>query len=287
MSGGTTSELARGRRSDGSLGTVPGSWTQALLMSRYQFRDYLRSRRFILMMGIVAAISVALLSLVGHYRPAALIATSSAFFGSLWVGGATLLILFAGIIYGGDSIAGEFQNKTGYYLMGLPIKRWSVYAGKYVAAYAASMVTILTYFLVLLLAGLYFVGTGAITAGLFGSLALAALYLGAVLGTTFLFSSLFKQSLYGVIIVAIMFLFGFSVVEDLLTILVGITPWFIITWASTAISYPITGLPHTAGVVTGGIIAYPTYAQGVAVMLGYFFGTTFGGLALFEREEFT
>jgi ABC-type transport system involved in multi-copper enzyme maturation permease subunit len=204
------------RRGDGALGVIPPSWTQALLMSRYQFRD-----------------------------------------------------------------------KTGYYLMGLPIKRWSVYAGKYLAAFAASLVTITVYFIVLLFVGAYFVGGGAISAGVFESLALVALYLAAVLGTTFLFSSLFKTSMYGVIIVAIMFLFGFSLVEGLIVGLAQTTPWFIITWASSSLSYPITGLPATAGIATRGIVTDPTFAQGIGVMLGYFFGTTLGGLALFAREEFT
>jgi ABC-2 type transport system permease protein len=256
-------------------------------MSRYQFRDYLRSRRFILMMGIVAAICAILITVVAHYRPVFLLASGPVFYATAWIGGAGVLIVFSAIIFGGDAIAGEFQNKTGYYLMGLPIKRWSVYAGKYLAAFAASLVTILVYFIVLLLAGLYFIGAGAVTAGVFESFALVMLYLGAVLGTTFLFSSLFKTSMYGVIIVAIMFLFGFSLVDVLLEALAGITPWFIINWAEAALSYPITGLPRTAGAAMGGIIVSPTYAQGVAVMLGYFFGTTLAGLALFEREEFT
>jgi ABC-2 type transport system permease protein len=273
---------------DGALGVVPPSWTQALRMSRYQFRDYLRSRRFVLMMGIVAAICAILLSVVAYYRPPVLIASGTAFFGMAWIGGVGVLIVFSAIIFGGDAIAGEFQNRTGYYLMGLPIKRWSVYAGKYLAAFAASLVTVLVYFVVLIFAGLYFVGSGALTAGVFESVALVALYLAAVLGTTFLFSSLFKTSMYGVIIVAIMFLFGFTLIEGLLEALVGITPWFIITWAEAALSYPITGLPHSVGAASRtGIILTPTYAQGVGVMLGYFFGTTLGGLALFDREEFT
>ncbi len=272
-------------RSDGAIGTVPGSWRQALLMSRYQFRDYLRSRRFLLMMGIVAAIGVILLSLLAYYRPPSIIGSATSFYGGVWVGGAELLIIFAGIIFGGDAIAGEFQNKTGYFLMGLPIKRWSVYAGKYVAAFGAALVTIGVYLIVLLAAGIYFLGTGAFSAGLFESFLLAALYLGALLGTTFLFSSLFKTSLYGVIIVAVMFLFGFTIIIDLLEGLVGITPWFIVTWANSAIAYPITGQPHAIGRLTFSV--YPTYAQGVAVMAGYFVLTTLGGLALFEREEFT
>ncbi len=270
-----------------ALGTMPGPVEQAFLMSRYQFRDYLRAQRFILMLAIVGAILAILLALVGHYPPPALIANGNAFFGSLWVGGSEILIIFAGIIFGGDSIAGEFQNKTGYFLMGLPIKRWSVYAGKYLAAYAASLVTILVYFVVLVGAGLYFVGSGAITTGLLGSVGLAALYLAALLGTTFLFSSMFKQSLYGVIIVAVMFLFGFAIVVDLIEGLVGITPWFIITWANVVIAYPLTGVPAGAGELIRNVALLPTLAQGIAVMFGYFLFTTLGGLALFGREEFT
>ena len=288
MSAAATSGRARSSgKTDGSLGTTPPTWMQAILMSRYQFRDYLRSRRFLLMVGIVAAICIIFISLVAHYRPAVVIGSGSAFYSMAWVGGAEILIIFSAIIFGGDAIAGEFQNKTGYYLMGLPIKRWSVYAGKYLAAFAASLVIILVYFVVLLFAGAYFVGGGAITAGVFESLAMVALYLSAVLGTTFLFSSLFKTSMYGVIIVAIMFLFGFALVEGLVEALVGVTPWFIITWAESAISYPITGLPSHAGLADRSIVLLPTYAQGIAVMLGYFFGTTLAGLALFDREEFT
>jgi ABC-2 type transport system permease protein len=274
-------------RADGSIGAVPGSWQQALLMSRYQFRDYLRSRRFLLMLGIVGAISVILLTLVSYYRPASLISSNTAFYGTLWVGAVEVLILFSAIVYGGDAIAGEFQNRTGYFLMGLPIKRWSVYAGKYMAAFAASLLVVAIYFFVILGAGLYFVGSGALFGGYFEGFAVAALYLAAVLGTTFLFSSLFKTSMYGVIIVAVMFLFGFSIVDALLEGLVHITPWFVITWAAPSLSYPITGVPGGAGARFMSVIFDPTYAQGVGVMIGYFFGTTLGGLALFEREEFT
>ncbi len=270
-----------------TLGSVPGSWMQAILMSRYQFRDFLRSRRFLLMVGIVGAIGSILLSLVGYYRPATLLANSNTFYANLWVGGAELLIIFAGIIFGGDAIAGEFQNKTGYYLMSHPIKRWSVYAGKFLASYAAALVTISAYFLILVGAGGYFFGTGALTAGLLGSYGLAILYLGGLLGVTFLFSALFKTSLYGVIIVAVMFLFGFSIINALFEGLVGLQPWFIITWANEAISYPLTGAPHTAGLLVPKAYVPPTLAQGIAVMAGYLVFTTLGGLWLFEREEFT
>jgi ABC-type transport system involved in multi-copper enzyme maturation permease subunit len=282
-----TVEVGRSQASHAPLGTMPGSWTQAFLMSRYQFRDYLRSRRFILMMAIVAVIGGLLITVIGHYRPAGLIGSSNAFFGTLWTGGVEVLIVFAGIIFGGDAIAGEFQNKTGYFLMGLPIKRWSVYAGKYIAAFAASLVTILVYLVILVAFGSVYFGTGAASVALFESLLLAILYLAALLGTTFLFSSLFKTSLYAVLVVAVLFLFGFSLIDALIEGLVNIEPWFIVTYANAVISYPFSGVPIHIGRL-GGMTTYaPTYIEGIAIMLGYFVLTAAAGLLLFEREEFT
>jgi ABC-2 type transport system permease protein len=255
-------------------------------MSRYQFRDYLRSRRFILMMAIVAAVGAILIVIVAHFRPAGLIDSSSAYYGTLWILGAEVLIVFAGIIFGGDAIAGEFQNKTGYFLMGLPIKRWSVYAGKYLAAFAASLVTILVYLAVLIAYGVTFFGAGAVSVALLESLMLATLYLAALLGTTFLFSSLFKTSLYAVLVVAVLFLFGFTILNSVLEGLVNIEPWFVITYANTVIQYPFTGPQGT--VTQFGMTSYaPSYPEGIAIMLGYFLITTVVGLLLFSREEFT
>lgn len=268
-----------------ALGEMPGSWMQALMMSRYQFRDYLRSQRFILMMGLVAVVSVILIAIVGHYRPIGLVGSTNAFYATLWVNGALFLIVFAGIIFGGDAIAGEFQNKTGYFLMGLPIKRWSVYAGKYLAAFSASVVTIVVYLVILIGFGSYYFGANLPTTPLVESFVLALLYLSALLGTTFLFSSLFKTSLYAVLVVAVMFLFGFTVLIELLERLVQIEPWFIVTYGGAVVSYPFTGVPEHIDRFVGNY--NPTYPEGIAILLGYFLLTTIGGLLLFEREEFT
>ncbi len=267
------------------LGTMPGSWAQAVMMSRYQFRDYLRSQRFILMMAIVGVIGAILITVVAHYRPIGLVGSTNAFYGALWVSGAEILIVFAGIIFGGDAIAGEFQNKTGYFLMGLPIKRWSVYAGKYIAAFAASVVTLLVYLVILIAFGSYYFGSNLPTVALAQSFLLALLYLSALLGTTFLFSSLFKTSLYAVLVVAVMFLFGFTLVIALLEGLVQIEPWFIVTYANSVIGYPFSGVPMHIGRLA--LADYPTYLEGIEILLGYFLATTLGGLFLFEREEFT
>jgi len=275
---------------DGTLGSVPGTWRQAVVLSRYQFRDYLRSRRFVLMISIVAVVGAILTTLVAYFRPAGLIDNANNFYGGLWAGGATFLILFAGIIFGGDAIAGEFQNKTGYFLMGLPVKRMTVYAGKYLAVLMASIVSILVYLAIVLGNAVYYLGGGAFNdvGQLLASIALALLYLLALMGFVFLFSSLFKTSLYAVLVVAVMFLFGFTIIQDVVIGLTGTEPWFLLSYANQVIAYPLTGVPaHVVHNPFTGTTYNPTYFEGIAVMLGYFVLTTLGGLVFFEREEFT
>ena len=276
-----------------SASRLPGTWAQALLLSRYQFRDYLRSRRFILMMSIVGVIGAIITLVLYHYNGAGLSGSADAFYGSLWGGGVYVVIIFSGIIFGGDAIAGEFQNKTGYFLMGLPIRRTSVYAGKFLAALAASLVATVFYLLILVANGAYYLGAGAVPLALLESFGIMLLYLLALLGAVFLFSSMFKNSLYAVLVVAVLFLFGFMIIVALVVGLVKTEPWFIIDYARGVISYPFDPvLPAhvmTSRTFGGGTTTSynPTYPEGFAIMIGYFLLTAIAGLVLFEREEFT
>jgi ABC-2 type transport system permease protein len=268
---------------------APASTTQVVRLARYQLRDYLLSRRFILMMAIVAVIGTIFTALVGYYRPAAYLTDSSSYYGTFWYNGVVIVILFAAIIFGGDAIAGEFQNRTGYFLMGLPIRRATVYVGKFIAAFLAALSAVIVLALILLANGAYYFGTGAVTGAFATSFVLSVAYLLAVLGTTFFFSSLFKTSLYGVLVVAVLFLFGFPILQQLMIFLVHVEPWFLTSYAEQTISYPFAStIPVHASDVGGGITLYnPTYLEGVAIMVGYFVLTALVGLGLFEREEFS
>ncbi len=275
---------------------VGTSVEQVLKLARYQFRDYLRSRRYLLMMAIVGIIGLILTAVLAYFRPGGLIDTSAAFYGSFWGGGATVVIVFAGVIFGGDAIAGEFQNKTGYFLMGLPIRRTTIYIGKYLAALAASLTAMVVFLLILLANGFYYLGTGALPWQLGASFLLAVIYLLALLGTTFLFSSMFKTSAYATLVVAVLFLFGFTILQDVVVGLAKNEPRFVISYASyilgTVFYKPYTAhITHVASGFGRGAplmtVYTPTIVEGVAIMVAYFLITSLLGLFLFEREEFT
>ncbi|MCL4342965.1 MAG: ABC transporter permease [Candidatus Thermoplasmatota archaeon] len=274
---------------------VPTTLQQVPKLMRYQIRQYLQSRRFLALVVIIVAIGAIFSGVVFHFRPG-FIFNSFAFYASAWGGGVPYIIILTAVFFGGDAIAGEFQNKTGYFLMSMPIRRATVYAGKYLAALVASLALIALYFVIILANGIYYFGAGAFPWQLGVSLILSIVYLSAVLGTTFLFSSLFKTSAYGFVLVAILFLIGFSLFQTLIYDLAGIEPWMVISYASSVISNVLNPVPSS---INWGLYSTKTYtpflgttlipgvAEGVVIMLGYFILTTVAGLLLFEKEEFT
>ena len=279
---------------------VPRSVPQIFKLTRYQFREYLTSRRFVVLLAIVAAIGAIISAVVGHFR-GGLVASPLAFYGSFWGGGAGFVIVLAAVFFGGDAIAGEFQNKTGYFLMGLPIRRATVYVGKFIAAFLASVCVMLLFLAILVGNGIYYFGASAFPWQIAPSFLLALAYLLAVLGTTFMFSSLFKTSAYGFVLTAILFLFGFTLLEDLVSALVKIEPWMVISYASGAIgdvfansinwglagTVVTTRTPVGRGATVVTTVYTPGVAEGIVIILAYFLVTAVVGLLLFEREEFS
>jgi ABC-2 type transport system permease protein len=279
---------------------VPSSMEQVSKLTRYQLREYLRSRRFVALVAIVLVIGAILTGLVAHFR-GALVLDNLSFYGTFWGGGADIVIVLAAVFFGGDAIAGEFQNKTGYFLMGLPVRRATVYVGKFIAAFLASVAMMLLFLAILLGNAVYYFHANALPWQLAPSLVLALVYLAAVLGATFLFSSLFKTSAYGFVLTAILYLFGFSILAEVITDLVKIEPWMIISYASSTIgsvfspsvNWGIVGtVAHTTVTLRGGgTITTTTYtagiAEGIVIMIGYLVVTAATGLWMFEREEFT
>ena len=285
---------------------VPGTVDQIIKLTRYQLREYPSSRRFVALVGIVVVIAAIITFIVADLQSnaavKALLASPDAFYGSFWGGGAGFVVVLSAVFFGGDAIAGEFQNKTGYFLMGLPIRRSAIYIGKYIAAFLASASMLLLYLVLLLLNGVHYFGASAFPWQFLPSLALALVYLMAVLGTTFLFSSLFKTSAYGFVLTAILFLIGFGLLQTLITSVVKIEPWMIISYANGAIgdvfaptinwglsgTVTVTKVPLGRGGGFDTVTSYtPGVAEGVVIMLAYFILTAIAGLYLFEREEFT
>ncbi|MGD0979139.1 MAG: ABC transporter permease subunit [Candidatus Bathyarchaeia archaeon] len=278
-----------------SANKVPSSLTQVGITLKYTFIDYFRSRRFFILLTITLLIGALLTVIVGYYRPESFLTSDLSFYSSWWGMSVTFVIAFSGIFFGGDAISGEFQNKTGYFGVPNPIRRSSIYVGKWLAAFIAATIILVIFTAITVSNGMYYFGLNVpYQFGL--SVLFAWFYLVAVLGFTFFFSSLFKSSSMSILVTAILFLFAFTLIETLVADLVQVEPWFILTYGGQivgnilAVTYPdhVVVATRHVGTRTITITSFNvTVPEGLAIIALYFIITSILGLVLFERKEFT
>lgn len=272
---------------------LPDSVGHTFIIAKYELLNYFRTRRFYILLAIGIIISALLTALVGYYRPHGLLATPLAFYSAWWGGAINFVAILAGIFFGGDAISGEFQNKTGYFVVGHPIRRVSIYAGKWIAALVAAVIVFIVYTGIAVANGVYYFGP-TVPDQLFEAIGLGLLYLVAVLAFTFLFSSLFKSSAMSILVTAILLLFGFSLIETLLSTFTGVEPWFIITYGGAIVGNSLTDpfpahVQHVPlGPGAGSLVVYSaSVPEGIVILLVYFVVCALLGLLLFENKEFT
>ena len=278
---------------------IPSGIVQIEVVTKYELLNYFRSRRLFTLLAIELTIASALTGVGAYYGINAFGSTPLAFYTS-WFGSgvlgspATNVILFCAIFFGGDAISGEFQNKTGYFTAANPVLRSTLYTGKWVAALAASLLMFGTFSAIAVSNAAYYFGVAAFPHELGESLLFSLVYLVAVLGFTFFFSSLFKNISMSMLVTAVLFLFGFRLIQEIVSSIARIEPWFILTYSSGIISN-ILAVPYPAHILAGGrdaftgmsVIQYnPMVFEGLGIMLTYFAITFALGLALFEWKEF-
>ena len=269
--------------------------SQIGVITKYNFLNYFRARRFYVMLAIILIVGGLITGLVAYYGVASFGGQSAlGFYGAGWGGFATDVIILSAVFFGGDAISGEFQNRTGYFLVPNPIRRSAIYTGKYLAAVAASSIILATYALIMIGNGLYYF-PGSMPWQLVESLALAWVYLIAIMSLAFAFSSLFKTSMISVLTTFIVLFLVFGIVDEVVTIVAGYEPWFSITYGAgivTAILNPTYPPHYTPGIAGAGRFAAipsytPTVPEGLAILLAYFVVMAIVGLLLFQRKEFT
>lgn len=269
------------------------------MMAKYNFLNYFRARRFYVMLVIVILISGLLSLAIGYYQPPGLVgpgSTALGFYAAGWGSFATFVVILSTAFFGGDAISGEFQNKTGYFLVPNPIRRSAIYAGKWLAALAASTIILAIFALIMIANGFYYFGF-TLPDQLLESIAFSWIYLVAALSLAFAFSSLFKSSSISILMSVILLLFVFDVIDTVAGNVASIEPWFSITYGAGIVSNVLkipfpdhimtTPIPNGRGGEFRFSVFNATIPEGLAILAAYFALTALVGLWLFQRKEFT
>ena len=266
---------------------VPSGLAQCGVQAEFEFLNYLRSTRFYILLAIVGTIGIAIMAVMYVYRPSTYVSSPMSFYSVWWGTVVGLCVILTGIFFGADAISTEFQNRTGYYLLPNPVRRSSIFIGKWVASFLASAIVIAVYAAIT-------VADGAIYFGFnipyqFGeSFVFALFYIFPILGVSFFISSGFKNNSYSILMTAILLLFGFSFITPLITALSNSEPWYVLNYGAGIVTNVLSSSGYPSHeVVTAGLSTYnATIPEGLTIMFAYFAVTSILGILLFEREDF-
>ena len=275
-----------------------GFFRTGLVFSHY-FRNYYRSRSFYLMLFIVVLVVSLLTYLSFKYfaynadlpnflRTGIVISGSlkRSEFLFIWEFAGNYLPVFAGVFFGSPAISSEIESRTAFHTFTLPVPRFVLYSGKFLAAFSVSAI-IMSFFYAGQLINyvlLYSRLPGVEFLQSYGAMLFFAL---AIIAITFLVSTVFNKNTYAYISVFILYFLILSTASLVITFLYGVTPYYLLNVASS-IDYEVyinfnpfdfSSLPSLSPAPLSQISTY------VMVMVIYAVSTFLAGAYVFENKE--
>jgi ABC-2 type transport system permease protein len=276
----------------------PNRIRQIGTVTRYELLKYLRGRRLlaiVLLTVIVSAIFLVVPPAIGSQYskdPTEFITNMLQFLGVLSILSATF--------FGADAVVSEFESKTGYFLFPNPIRKTTIFLGKFIASALVSVGAIALYYLIAVASVRVIDGSVPANTGL--SFAYSLVYLFAILAVAYLFSAVMRSSVYSLMLTFFTFFLILPIVSAVGEV-AKFKPWFSVTFAS-GIATNIFKTPYPTDTVTtttggGGVGAssaavgqtistaqyYPTVTLSLAVMAAYFIVAFLLAIVLARRRE--
>lgn len=268
--------------------TIPSDFQQFLFVVRYETLKYLRGKRLIAMLIIIALILGLILGIppaLGDDYP-----SDGLDFAGRFVGFVSIIVILCITFFGADAIVSEFQHKTGYVLFPNPLKKSVILFGKFFASFLSSMLMLLIFY------GTVMLSTAAVTRSLPVEIGLSFLFcvmfLGSALSVTYLLSSIMKGTTGATVLTFFLFFLILPIFESVFTF-AAVKPWASITFASGIISY-ILVVPYPKDIVEemsfGGETIeihqfYPDVVLSLLIMFFYLVITFALAYFIFARKE--
>ena len=216
------------------------------IVINYEFIKHIRRKRLWVILGIALVAELAVIILVpvlqdGYPNNVMVMAAM------LTVG--PMLASIGAIFFAGDAIAGEFESRTGFMLFTNPIKKPTLWFGKYVASgIAVAMLVVFTYAIIAFtLLGIY----GEVPGEILDSFAQALMFSFSVLSVTFFFSAVSKGAM-GATVITLLFVFVLSGIIESVLAFTGNEYWYLISAGGDSITMVYGNIEMFTGGFGGG-----------------------------------
>ncbi len=264
----------------------------------HYFRNYYRSRSFYVMLILILLISALMTYLSFRYSnnlPSFLggaqfnnlpISERENIFSFLWAFVLLDIPVFASVFFGSPAVSSEIENKTAYHIFSLPIGRYTLLSGKYLASFTVTLV-ITSIYIGFETAVLLVLFHSLPSPGFFYSYGLLVLFILSITSLTFLISSIFSKNLYAYITVFLIYFLVFNVVDIMMQLLYNYNAFFLLSNASSIVQRVFVNV-STGGLSTQGSISPASTPEIMTSLLVMVLYTVFGlvaSLFIFERRE--
>ena len=268
---------------------LPSDLQQVMTVAKYDVLKHLRSKRLLgllVLEGLLLALTFGLPIALGADA-----AEDPTDYISGFIGWVDILIVLGATMFAGDAIVSEFQSRTGYLLFPNPVKRSTIFVGKYLSTLGIIVLMLVVYYGIAALLTFAMTGGGTVLAAY--SMLFAFVYGAAAAALGFLISSIFKGSTGSLILTFFTLLMILPLIAQLLPI-GEIKPWFMLTFCGGVIStiliepYPtdvMDSIPIGNGEFMNYWSYYPEVGLSLAVLAVYIVVCLGLGMYLFKRRE--
>lgn len=204
-----------------------------------------------------------------------------------------LLIVMTATLFGSYTIVSEFEERTALVIFTRPIKKSSVFFGKFLSCYMIGVVIMAAYYLIS--AVIVFAVTGDFVGSIWKSFIVMLGYLLACTGVSMLISSFFKKGGTCAVMTFITILLFLSIISGVLS-MSGVDPWFMMDQASGAITNCIpeyvestNAALESAGAAMGmdlGSVEVADWVKNTGVLIAWGIVTLATSFLKFIRKEF-
>ena len=243
---------------------------QSFVVMKNEIKKHARGKRLIIFVALYMLILVVIFAAFTYGS----IGTSldSRTMAQMYLSLVSLMTIIGVTLFGATAIVSEFEERTALIIFNRPIKKGSIYVGKFLAAFL----------IVLLVSALYYagvavvvtIGPGGVGTWLLESFGYLIVYIFACLGMAFMISSFMKKSSTASILTFFMLALLLDMLFLIIVVAAGIQDtWFMLSTAADAVTGCVVGT-----------VADPI--RNIAVMISWGLVPAILGFLIFRNRDF-
>jgi len=241
---------------------------QIVVISRNEMKKFIRGRRFQIWAILAAAIfsTITFLPYVFNSPYENMAGFLSSHFSLIG-----LLVIIAAALFAASTYVSEFEERTALILFTRPVKKTTIYIGKFIGCFIIEAVVLIGYYAAMAVAALFLDGAPSVSQYL-ASFGCLMLYLFAVSAIAALFSTVMKKFGYAAVMTFFTPFMLIPIISGIIYAANGFTdfPWYMLDQASIAVQACIQSIPGLDGFsIVNGICAMMAWGA-ITMLLSWF-----------------